>query len=222
VLTIDHVCKTFGTHTVLRDVCLQIDRGCVLGLAGPSGEGKSTLLRCIQGLETVDSGSITCAGRVGFMFQDFQLFPHMSVLENVLYAPLLRAKGKIAQKTCMEKGEELLKHLDMWGLRNRYPQQLSGGQKQRVALARSLVLNPDLLLCDEPTSGLDVAMLSDVVALLHSLREEHTTMAIASHDLSFLVQISDRIIILRRGCIAADIGPERFGDLPQLASSLFG
>ncbi|RZI47761.1 amino acid ABC transporter ATP-binding protein [Rickettsiales endosymbiont of Peranema trichophorum] len=204
MLKISGISKSFGAVKVLNNLSLIVQEGDVLGLAGPSGCGKSTLLRCIQGLEPVDEGSIECDVGTAFMFQDFQLFPHMNVLKNLVYAPTLHDTKKAHTIRAME----ILKSLGMAHKVNAYPSSLSGGQKQRVALARSLMMSPMLLLCDEPTSGLDVATTLDVVSLLESVRVEGMTMVIASHDLDFLVKIANRILVLKEGEIVADTNPK--------------
>ncbi|MDR1457218.1 MAG: ATP-binding cassette domain-containing protein [Puniceicoccales bacterium] len=210
MITAEKIFKSFGTCTVLNGINLAIGAGSTIGLAGPSGSGKSTLLRCIQGLESPDSGRISREGYPGFMFQDFQLFPHMTVWDNILYAPRVR---KLFPRAYLEaKADRLLRHLAIGQCKDRYPTNLSGGQKQRVALARTLILGPDILLCDEPTSGLDVAATGDVVALLKSIQNEETTIVVASHNLDFLVQISNRIILLKNGSIGADIVPQELED----------
>jgi polar amino acid transport system ATP-binding protein len=197
MLKVHNVCKAFGGHTILENVSLNVKKSEIIGLAGPSGSGKSTLLRCIQKLETIDSGVIECGGESGFMFQDFQLFPHMTVLQNLVYAPAIQDKTK----DYITLATEMLEKLGVADKASFYPHKLSGGQKQRVALARSLMMHPDILLCDEPTSGLDVATTSDVIVLLESVRDMGVTMLIASHDLDFLTKISDRIAILKDGKI---------------------
>ncbi len=201
MLKISNICKKYGDNLILDDISFMIDESKIVGLAGPSGGGKSTLLRCIQQLEKIDSGSITCDGQVCFMFQDFQLFPHMTVLENLLYAPKLNDQFKNHE----QYAEKILKNLGIYDKSASYPAQLSGGQKQRVALARSLMIHPELLLCDEPTSGLDVATIFEVVSLLQSVRELGVTMMIASHDLDFLTKITDQIVLLRDGKILTTI-----------------
>lgn len=201
MLSIHRATKFFKDHLVLDDVSLRVDRLKILGLAGSSGSGKSTLLRCIQGLEHLDSGTITREGRAGFMFQDFQLFPHMTVRENLTYAPTI---NKCLQK---DRPQILIKKLGLTGKEHMFPQQLSGGQKQRVALARALMMSPDLLLCDEPTSGLDIATTSDVAQLLQSIRQEGATLIVASHDLDFLVRIADDIVVLKEGRIVTCVSP---------------
>lgn len=201
MLTIKKACKYFGSLPILNNLDLQVKADSVLGLAGPSGSGKSTLLRCIQQLETLDSGVIEGSGKSGFMFQDFQLFPHMTVLQNLVYAPRLHHKNSDHE----EQAHAFLKSLGISDKADVYPQQLSGGQKQRVALARSLMMKPDLLLCDEPTSGLDLATIDEVINLLNSVKSLGVTMIIASHDLDFLTKMADRLIILKGGQIVADV-----------------
>lgn len=200
MLNIKNAGKKFGINTIFSDISLEVTDASIIGLAGPSGSGKSTLLRAIQGLEKLDEGIITYEGSSGFMFQDFQLFNHMSIIDNLIYAPNLVFKDK----NYHEEALRLLQKLDIADKQNNYPLQLSGGQKQRVALARSLMMKPKLLLCDEPTSGLDVATIEDVVNLLKSVQELGVTMIIASHDLDFLTKIANRIIVLKNGAIVTD------------------
>ena len=208
MLQVKTLSKTFNDVLVLNQVSLEVEPNTIVGLAGPSGSGKSTLLRCIQQLESPDSGSIAFSGRCGFMFQDFQLFPHMNVLENLIYAP------GIFDKTCNheERAKALLNKLGITDKLLAHPQQLSGGQKQRVAFARSLMMQPDLLLCDEPTSGLDRSAINEVIALLHSVKDLNVTMLIASHDLAFLTQIADRMLVIKQGTFIADFKTKRVTD----------
>ena len=201
MLHIHEASKNFASIQVLKQVNLTIEAKTVVGLAGPSGGGKSTLLRCIQGLESLDSGEIHCDGKMGFMFQDFQLFPHMNVLNNLVYAPKLQNKTINHE----ESAKALLATLGIAEKASAYPHQLSGGQKQRVALARSLMMQPHLLLCDEPTSGLDLATIEDVISLLNAIKAMGVTMVIASHDLDFLSKMADRIIVLKGGQLVADV-----------------
>lgn len=208
MLVINQASKNFASLPVLNSINLKLETQTVLGLAGPSGSGKSSLLRCIQQLETLDSGSIEVSGQSGFMFQDFQLFPHMTVLKNLIYAPLLQ--NKLINHE--EKAHSLLHSLGMSDKASAYPHQLSGGQKQRVALARSLMMNPNLLLCDEPTSGLDLATIDEVISLLNSVKSLGVTMVIASHDLNFLSRMSDRLIVLKGGNIVVDVIPKELAD----------
>lgn len=217
MLTIHNLTKKNKTLTILQHLSLSIKKMEIVGLAGPSGSGKSTLLRSIQGLEKINSGSITLNGTSGFMFQDFQLFPHLTVLENLLYAPSLQEP----QKNYRPAAEQLLKELGIFDKADVLPKNLSGGQKQRVALARSLMMHPELLLCDEPTSGLDIATITDVVQLLSSVRDKGITMLIASHDLDFLTKIADRIILLKEGKIIADIKPTELENPIEYLTTLY-
>lgn len=190
---------------ILDHINVVIQKSSIVGLAGPSGSGKSTLLRCIQKLEQPDSGTIECSGSIGFMFQDFQLFPHMTVLQNLVYAPTL----KDPKTDHLQKAHDILQNLGIEQKIHAFPKYLSGGQKQRVALARSLMMNPEVLLCDEPTSGLDISTTLDVISLLESVRDMGVTMIIASHDLDFLTQIADRIVLLKLGKMVVDINPKQ-------------
>ena len=199
MLTLKHLCKMFGQTKVLDHIDLEIDPQSTVGLAGPSGSGKSTLLRIIPGLEKPSSGRMICDVQTGFVFQDFQLFPHMTVWENVTYAPKRHLLPLYA-----EKASSLLEALGLGSKTKVYPHQLSGGQKQRVALARSLMLSPAFLLCDEPTSGLDTQTIGEVVTLLKIVKERGLGMLVASHDLDFLAQICGRILWIDRGQIVKD------------------
>ncbi|MBS0290042.1 MAG: amino acid ABC transporter ATP-binding protein [Proteobacteria bacterium] len=201
MLKIHKMSKYYGQSKILNEIQFEIPANSIIGLAGPSGSGKSTLLRCIQKLEPVDAGNIEFTGMSGFMFQDFQLFPHMTVLENLIYAPKLNFKEKSHEK-------EALQLLNQLGLKDKamhYPLKLSGGQKQRVALARCLMMKPQILLCDEPTSGLDVVTIEEVVQLLKTIHAMGVMMIIASHDLYFLTRLADSIIVLKKGAIVAKV-----------------
>lgn len=200
MLHINQVTKKFNEHWVLQQLNLHIQDKSIVGLTGPSGSGKSTLLRCIQQLEPLDSGSIQVNGQCGFMFQDFQLFPHMNVLHNLTYAPQLHDRSTAPE----DKALHLLHTLGLADKKNALPSQLSGGQKQRVALARSLMMNPDVLLCDEPTSGLDMSSTESVIELLRTVNNMGITLLIASHDLTFLKHIAQRFIVIKQGALVAD------------------
>ena len=203
MLIIDNVCKIFGSDQVLNNISLAIEEKMIVGLAGSSGSGKTTLLRCIQRLESLDSGKIVFNEKSGFIFQDFQLFPHMNVFENLTYAPKIH-NGKVGNHTVY--AIKVLKALGIEDKAKSFPCNLSGGEKQRVALARSLMMYPSLLLCDEPTSGLDIITVEDVVSLLKSVQGMGINMMIiASHDLDFLSKIADRIIVLKDGKIVLDV-----------------
>jgi polar amino acid transport system ATP-binding protein len=209
--------KTTRNIMALNTVSFAVNKQEIVGLAGPSGSGKSTLLRCIQGIETVTSGVIEKEGSSGFMFQDFQLFPHMTVLQNLVYAPSLQdpqTNHEVAARV-------LLDRLGIAETASSRPHALSGGQKQRVALARSLMMHPGILLCDEPTSGLDVATITDIIKLLSSVRDLGITMIIASHDLDFLTKIADRIILLKAGNIIEDVKPSELKNPIEYLTNLY-
>jgi polar amino acid transport system ATP-binding protein len=191
----------FKNRRVLDGLTLSIDRGTIVGLLGVSGSGKSTLLRCIQGLQPVTDGQVSVCGKSAFMFQDFQLFPHFTVQKNLTYAPALSSP----QEQVDQQAQILMKALGIQALAQAYPQSLSGGQKQRVALARSLMVAPDILLCDEPTSGLDIATMHEVESLLRDVHARGVTMVLASHDLPFLTRVCQRVVMLKSGRIVTDV-----------------
>lgn len=187
---------------ILDNVNVSIAENSILTLVGPSGGGKTTLLRCLAGLETADSGEVwmndsvlkfsEIAGDIGFVFQDFNLFPHFTVLENITLAPKMTKK-----KDKKQIDEEALKLLEKFGLKeqvNQYPSQLSGGQKQRVAIVRALIMSPKLLCYDEPTSALDPLLVDSIAETITELKEEGMTQVVVTHDLSFAKKISDTLI----------------------------
>lgn len=202
MLNVINATKTYGNHAVLNQINFSLNPGQIVALVGPSGSGKSTLLRCIQNLEKMDNGTIEHNGNTGFVFQDFQLFPHLTVLRNVAYA--LKATKKQSAEAAEEKAKNTLNLLGLKGVFHKMPNQLSGGQKQRVAIARALVLEPDLLLCDEPTSGLDGLSGRKVEQLFLHLKAQGVTMLIASHDLDFVGAVADRIIVLKDATVFRD------------------
>ena len=202
MLNVTHATKAYGNHTILNQVSFSLNPGQIVALAGPSGSGKSTLLRCIQKLEKLDEGTISHKGTTGFIFQDFQLFPHLTIIENVAYA--LRVTKKQTASDALEKAKTTLKLLGLKTAYYKMPHQLSGGQRQRAAIARALVLEPDLLLCDEPTSGLDGLSGKIVAELFLTLKNQGVTMLIASHDLDFVSAVADRIIVLNDAAVFKD------------------
>ncbi|MGL4721991.1 MAG: ATP-binding cassette domain-containing protein [Desulfovibrionaceae bacterium] len=214
MIYIENISKLFLNKTILKNLSLTIAGGEILGLAGPSGSGKSTLLRCIQGLETIYSGNIICTGSTGFLFQDFQLFPHMTVLENIMYTPC--TIKNVSPPKAKEEALALLKTLELTEKIDYYPKDLSGGQKQRVALARALILNPDILLCDEPTSGLDRKSIYAVSSLLSTLTTKDKSIVIASHDLDFLSTLCTRIILIKDGSIVLDSQKSEIHELSSI------
>lgn len=197
MLNVIHATKQYADLTVFSNVNLQLQGNTIIGIAGPSGTGKSSLLRCIQGLEPLSSGKIELSVKCALMFQDFQLFPHMTVLENLTYAPSLDGMDHKSDAYV------LLEILNLVDKAHHYPHQLSGGQKQRVALARSLMVKPGLLLCDEPTSGLDISMIAEVVKLFKSVQAMGVALIVASHDLQFLLDVSDQVMVLKKGAIVS-------------------
>ncbi|MBO0436731.1 amino acid ABC transporter ATP-binding protein [Vagococcus fluvialis] len=202
MIEIKSLSKSFGDKKILDNVNVSIAENSILTLVGPSGGGKTTLLRCLAGLETADSGEVwmndsvlkfsEIAGDIGFVFQDFNLFPHFTVLENITLAPKMTKKKDIKQID-----EEALKLLEKFGLKeqvNQYPSQLSGGQKQRVAIGRALIMSPKLLCYDEPTSALDPLLVDSIAETIMELKEEGMTQVVVTHDLSFAKKISDTLI----------------------------
>lgn len=202
MIEIKGLSKSFGEKKILDNVNVSIAENSILTLVGPSGGGKTTLLRCLAGLETADSGEVwmndsvlkfsEIAGDIGFVFQDFNLFPHFTVLENITLAPKMTKK-----KDKKQIDEEALKLLEKFGLKeqvNQYSSQLSGGQKQRVAIVRALIMSPKLLCYDEPTSALDPLLVDSIAETIMELKEEGMTQVVVTHDLSFAKKISDTLI----------------------------
>ena len=202
-----HIKKSFGALDVLRDISLEVDKGEVLSIIGPSGSGNSTLLRCATGLETPDAGEIVKNGEVGLVFQNFNLFPHFSVLKNIIDAPMRVQKRK--KEEVLVQARELLKKMGLEGKEDAYPYQLSGGQQQRVSIARALCMNPDILFFDEPTSALDPELTGEILKVIKALAAEHITMVIVTHEMTFARDISDRIIFMDDGVIAVEGTPEQ-------------
>ena len=213
VLKIEHLNKKFDDFTVLEDINLSVEEGEVVVIVGPSGCGKSTLLRCINGLEDINEGHISLHGEVGMVFQSYDLFPHMTILENAILAPM-----KVQKRSKAEASEEALQLLDRVGLASRkdsYPRQLSGGQKQRVAIVRALMMHPEVLLFDEVTAALDPEMVREVLDVILDLAKQKRTMLIVTHEMSFAKAIADRVLFLDGGSIIEDSSPEEFFTAPQ-------
>lgn len=205
MLTIKNLTKHFDNRTIIDHLNLEILEGKILTIVGPSGGGKTTLLRCLAGLETIDSGELLLDGVpfnpaemdnadqvVGVVFQDFQLFPHLSVLENITLAPTLVLKEEKAKS--QQEALELLEKLGLAGKEKLYPYQLSGGQKQRVALARALAMKPKVLGYDEPTSALDPSLRQQVEEVILDLRKQGMTQIVVTHDMAFAEKIADNLL----------------------------
>ena len=201
-----HIKKSFGALDVLRDISLEVEKGEDLSIIGPSGSGKSTVLRCATGLEIPDGGEIIKNGKIGLVFQNFNLFPHFSVIKNITDAPIKVQKRD--KKEVYAQARELLKKMGLSDKENYYPYQLSGGQQQRVSIARALCMNPDILFFDEPTSALDPELTGEILKVIKDLAAEHITMVIVTHEMSFARDISDRIIFMDDGLIAVEGTPE--------------
>ena len=198
--------KTYGDYKASDNVSFGIEKGKLIGLLGPSGSGKTTILRMIAGLEQPDSGEIIKQGDVGLVFQNFNLFPHYSVLRNVMEAPVCVAG--VPKKQAEEKARELLKKLGLETKADAYPCELSGGQSQRVSIARALALEPKILFFDEPTSALDPELTGEVLKVIKSLTDLNITMVIVTHEMAFAKEISDRIIFMDKGVIIEDASPD--------------
>ena len=228
VIELRHIDKYFGTHHVLKDVSLSVNRGEVVVIIGPSGSGKSTLCRTINRLETIDSGEIIIDGdvmpeegkklaelrsEIGMVFQSFNLFAHKSILDNVTIAPrdVLHRPKKEAQEEAME----LLKRVGVDNQAHKVPAQLSGGQQQRVAIARALAMHPKAILFDEPTSALDPEMIGEVLDVMTELAREGMTMVIVTHEMNFAKRVADRVIFMDGGIILEENTPEEFFASPK-------
>lgn len=230
--------KAFGGNEVLRGVSLELLRGEVVAVIGPSGSGKSTFLRCLNHLETIDRGSIQIEGEVlaqndasgkaqyvpeaqirqigrkmGMVFQSFNLFPHLTVLENLIEAPMLVKKMK--REEIVPKAESLLAKVGLSAKRDAYPNRLSGGQKQRVAIARALCMDPDIMLFDEPTSALDPELTGEVLRTMRELAEEHMTMLVVTHEMGFAREVANRVIFMDGGHIVEQGPSAAFFANPQ-------
>lgn len=206
LLEMKNIKKSFNGVEVLKDISLTVDEGEVLGIIGPSGSGKSTLLRCATELEVPDSGEIHYEGTYGLVFQNFNLFPHYSVMKNITDAPILVQKRE--KEEVFKEARELLKKMGLEDKENAYPYQLSGGQQQRVSIARALAMKPDILFFDEPTSALDPELTGEILKVIKDLAAEHMTMVIVTHEMNFAKNVSDHIIFMDNGYVAVRGTPE--------------
>jgi len=224
IIELKNLKKQYGDNIVLKNINLHVDRGEVVSIIGPSGSGKSTILRCIVDLESITSGEVLIEGnnltdknvdkkikkemllKTGMVFQTFNLFPHMSVRNNIV-----RTLKLVKKMATTEAENTAKKMLDLVGLSdkiNSFPNELSGGQKQRVAIARALALQPDIMLFDEPTSALDPELVKEVLDIIRKLKKQKITMLIVSHEMNFVREISDRIIVMEKGEIVENISDE--------------
>lgn len=228
MLRIENLYKSFGSLEVLKGITTDIDQGEVVVMLGPSGSGKSTFLRCLNRLEDPTSGHIYFKDKdilspktdirkvrqnLVMVFQHFNLFPHMTVLENVTYAPI-KVKG-VSKDQAANLGQELLDRVGLGTKADVYPAKLSGGQKQRVAIARALAMEPEMVLFDEPTSALDPEMVKEVLDVMRDLAQSGMTMAIVTHEMNFARQVASRVLFLHNGQLAGDTTPEAFFTHPQ-------
>ena len=220
LLEIKNLKKSFGDNVVLKDISLNVEKGEVLAIIGPSGSGKSTLLRCITDLETEDSGEIKFDGTFGLVFQNFNLFPHHSVMKNITNAPLRVQKRDKSE--VFNHARDLLKKMGLEDKEDAYPCELSGGQQQRVSIARALAMNPDILFFDEPTSALDPELTGEILTVIRDLAAEHMTMVIVTHEMAFARNVADNIIFMDGGVIVEQGSPEEVfsSDNPRMKEFL--
>ncbi len=228
IIKMENLNKWYGTFHVLKDINLNVTKGERIVVCGPSGSGKSTLIRCINRLEEFQEGSLSVDGvalnediknielvrrEVGMVFQHFNLFPHLTILENLTLAPLW--VRKVPKKEAEATAMEYLERVKIPEQALKFPGQLSGGQQQRVAIARSLCMNPKIMLFDEPTSALDPEMISEVLDVMVELAEEGMTMLCVTHEMGFAKKVADRVIFMDAGQIVEQNNPHEFFDNPQ-------
>ncbi len=213
LLEIENLKKSFEDLDVLHDISLGVEEGEVVAIIGPSGSGKSTLLRCCTGLEQADSGTIHYEGSYGLVFQNFNLFPHYSVLKNIMDAPI--GVQKQSKKEAEKEARRLLEKMGLGDKSDAYPCQLSGGQQQRVAIARALALKPSILFFDEPTSALDPELTGEILKVIRELAEEKMTMVIVTHEMSFARDVADRVIFMDGGYIIEQGDPKEVIEHPK-------
>ena len=213
ILEMKDIVKDYSGFKAVDHVDFSLNRGEIVAIIGPSGSGKSTLLRCINGLNTVTSGEIDLEGETGMVFQHFNLFPHMTCLENITYAPI-KVK-KIPREQAVARAKELLAMVGLETKADVYPAHISGGQKQRVAIARALAMDPDVMLFDEPTSALDPEITGEVLNVMKQLAERHTTMIIVTHEMGFAREVADRVVFMSDGKIMEEGEPNELFEHPK-------
>ncbi|MGJ0908585.1 amino acid ABC transporter ATP-binding protein [Clostridium sporogenes] len=221
--------KKFGKLTVFENLNINVKKGEVLVIIGPSGSGKSTFLRCLNHIEIPTDGEVFVEGKklniknkkelrktiekVGMVFQNFNLFPHRTVLQNIMEAPLTVKKEN--KEEVLQKAEKLLEKVGLKDKANVYPSKLSGGQKQRVAIARALAMNPDIMLFDEPTSALDPELVGEVLIVMKDLAKEGITMVVVTHEMGFAKEVADRVIFMDGGKIIEEASPQQIFTTPK-------
>ena len=226
MLELSNVFVSYKTNSVLEDINLTINKGEVVSIIGPSGSGKSTLIRTMNNLVIPTSGTIKFMGEeineknidkmrqhIGMVFQQFELFPHLTVLENMILAPV--TLKKLTKEEATEKAKSLLERVNLLDKALAYPDSLSGGQKQRIAIVRSLILNPDIMLFDEPTSALDPEMVNEVLEVIKELAESGMTICVVTHELGFAKQVSTRVLFVDQKKILEDSTPKEIFDNPK-------
>ena len=229
MIKVEHLKKSFGKKEVLKDISANVEKGKVISIIGPSGSGKSTFLRCLNVLETPTSGKIIFDGqdlthisekeldilreKMGMVFQSFNLFPNMNVVENVKLAPM-KVKG-VSEEEAEKQALELLDKVGLKDWAKQYPSSLSGGQQQRVAIARALAMNPEVMLFDEPTSALDPEMVGEVLKTMQDLADSGMTMVIVTHEMGFAREVSDEVWFMADGCLQEQGSPEQIFENPQ-------
>ena len=213
ILEMKDIVKDYSGFKAVDHVDFSLHKGEIVTIIGPSGSGKSTLLRCINGLNTITSGEIDLEGETGMVFQHFNLFPHMTCLENITYAPI-KVK-KIPKEQAVARAKELLKMVGLESKADVYPAHISGGQKQRVAIARALAMDPDVMLFDEPTSALDPEITGEVLNVMKQLAEKHTTMIVVTHEMGFAKEVADRVVFMSDGKIVEEGDPTELFEHPK-------
>ena len=233
ILRTENLKKSFGKLEVLKGITTEIRRGEVVSIIGPSGGGKSTFLRCLNLLETPDSGQVLFKGQdvtdkklniakyrqsIGMVFQHFNVFPNMTVLENVTLAPVL--EKKVPKEQAREEAMALLRRVGLGDKADEYPRKLSGGQKQRLAIVRAMAMKPEVMLFDEPTSALDPEMVKEVLNVIRELTRSGMTILIVTHEMSFAREISDRVLFICDGVNKEEGTPEQIFTCPHEASTI--
>lgn len=228
LIEVDNLCKKFGNHVVLNGITTNITQGEVVAIIGPSGCGKSTFLRSLNLLEVPTSGTVSFEGtaitdpnvdinkirqKIGMVFQQFNLFPNYSIKENIMLAPV--KLGLMTKEEASAKADELLKRVGLSEKANDYPEMLSGGQKQRIAIARSLAMNPDVMLFDEPTSALDPEMVGEVLDIMKKLAKDGMTMVVVTHEMGFAREVANRVLFIDGGLIKEEAEPQEFFTHPK-------